>query len=157
MCSPNCTWKTTYSPVNQSCWVKQLCHVHDAWRRDQSGSMWGHVATWSPCVWFPHVYFHVHALSVIDHLIFWRSFLLQCLLMHHSASEKVHKSLQRQIVYSFYEVCNGCVPLVPNVLNPIKNTLSGFDICLYTLYITYSVQFCQELLKWWHGNLDSIV
>lgn len=128
-------------PVNQSCWTKQLSHVHDAWRCDQFSSMWRRVVL-SHCLTFSCIYFfNVHTSSVTVHLSSLSSvssdLVLSCLPVHYAAIEKVHKSLQRRIVYSFYKVCNGCVPLAHvKSLNQINNKpLLVFEICLYTTYI----------------------
>lgn len=54
--------------------------------------------------------------------------------------KELHKSLSRQVVYSFYEICNGCVALVKLV------SLVGIYVYIQSVYITYMYIFVSYFL-----------
>lgn len=60
--------------------------------------------------------------------------------VHLLYEKELHKSLSRQVVYSFYEICNGCVALVKLV------SLVGIYVYIRSVYITYMYIFVFFLL-----------
>lgn len=76
--------------------------------------------------------------------------------------EKVHKSRRWRIVYSFWKVCNGCVPHAFVKSRKQINKVFFFcpsDMFIYVVYITYGVHFVTPTAtwhRWFHciiGNL----
>lgn len=87
----------------------------------------------------PHIYEWLY--------IFLQTSQLGVLSCHvHLLYEKeLHKSLSRQVVYSFYEICNGCVALVKLV------SLVGIYVYIRSVYITYMYNF---VFYFWQSHLD---
>lgn len=66
--------------------------------------------------------------------------------VHLLYEKELHKSLSRQVVYSFYEICNGCVALVKLV------SLVGIYVYIRSVYITYMYIFV--FFYFWQSHLD---
>ena len=143
-----------YCPVNQSCWTKQLSHVHDAWRCDHVSSAWSRVVL-SHRLCSSCVYRKVHTSSIIAHLEKCWS------LMPSRAVCCQWKSTQASPVTNCVFFLKGLQWMSATQVSQ-PNKLQNHLFCLrnmfiYNVYITYGVQLCQVLLQQLHGNLDSIV
>lgn len=119
MCCPLCTWKRN----------KQLSHVHV---HDTSTirRMW---------IYFLLIFAWLY--------VFLQTSQLGVLSCHVNLlyEKELHKSLSRQVVYSFYEICNGCVALVKLV------SLVGIYVYIQSVYITYMYIFVSYF---WQSHLD---
>lgn len=143
--------------MERGCWARTVRSTA-VWCRSHVGNVCDRISFWntfvaSLCVvlcvhgsnkLFTQQLSHVHVHDTSTTRRMWIDFLLICVIflqtsqlgvlschVHLLYEKELHKSLSRQVVYSFYEICNGCVALVKLV------SFVGIYVYIRSVYITY--------------------